>query len=84
MILENTKLQNDKLKVIEKFSSPYSFEWNEINLNSDSTYDDDMQEKRDRWIESLKNDIYVDEAMNLLKDLNSLKRNDILSQINID
>ena len=82
--IENTKLQNDKLKVIKKFSSPYSFEWNEINLNSDSTYDDDMQEKRDRWIESLKNDIYVDEAMNLLKDLNSLKRNDILSQINID
>ena len=82
--LENTKSQNDKLKVIEEFSSPYSFEWNEINLNSDSTYDDDMQEKRDRWIESLKNDIYVDEAMNLLKDLNSTKRNDILSQINID
>ncbi len=82
--IENTKLQNDKLKVIEEFSSPYSFEWNEINLNSDSTYDDDMQEKRDRWIESLKNDIYVDEAMNLLKDLNSIKRNDILSQINID
>ena len=82
--LENTKSQNDKLKVIEEFSSPYSFEWNEINLNSDSTYDDDMQEKRDRWIESLKNDIYVDEAMNLLKDLNSIKRNDILSQINID
>ena len=43
-----------------------------------------MQEKRDRWLESLKNDIYVDEAMNLLKDLNSTKRNDILSQINID
>ena len=82
--IENTKLQNDKLKVIEEFSSPYSFEWNEINLNSDSTYDDDMQEKRDRWIESLKKDIYVDEAMNLLKDLNSIKRNDILSQINID
>ena len=82
--LENTKSQNDKLKVIEEFSSPYSFEWNEIKLNSDSTYDDDMQEKRDRWIESLKNDIYVDEAMNLLKDLNSIKRNDILSQINID
>ena len=82
--LENTKSENDKLKVIEEFSSPYSFEWNEIKLNSDSTYDDDMQEKRDRWIESLKNDIYVDEAMNLLKDLNSTKRNDILSQINID
>lgn len=82
--LENTKSQNDKLKVIEEFSSPYFFEWNEINLNSNNAYDDDMKEKRDRWIESLKNDIYVDEAMNLLKDLNSIKRNDILSQINID
>jgi len=82
--LENTKLQNDKLKVIEEFSSPYFFEWNEINLNSNNAYEDDMKEKRDRWIESLKNDIYVDEAMNLLKDLNSIKRNDILSQINID
>ena len=82
--LENTKLQNDKLKIIEEFSSPYLFEWNEINLNSNNAYDDDMKEKRDRWIESLKNDIYVDEAMNLLKDINSVKRNDILSQINID
>ena len=43
-----------------------------------------MKEKRDRWIESLKNDIYIDEAMNLLKDINSIKRNDILSQITID
>ena len=82
--LENTKLQNDKLKIIEEFSSPYLFEWNEINFNSNNAYDDDMKEKRDRWIESLKNDIYVDEAMNLLKDINSIKRNDILSQINID
>ena len=82
--LENTKLQNDKLKIIEEFSSPYLFEWNEINFNSNNAYDDDMKEKRDRWIESLKNDIYVDEAMNLLKDINSIKRNDILSQITID
>jgi hypothetical protein len=43
-----------------------------------------MKEKRDRWIESLQKDIYVDEAMNLLKDLSSFKGNDILSQINID
>ena len=82
--LENTKLQNDKLKIIEEFSSPYLFEWNEINFNSNNAYDDDMKEKRDRWIESLKNDIYVDEAMNLLKDINSNRRNDILSQITID
>ena len=81
---EEFKLQSDKLKVIEEFISPYLFEWNDNNFNANSSYNDDMKEKRDRWIESLQKDIYVDEAMNLLKDLSSLKGNDILSQINID
>ena len=81
---EEFKLQSDKLKVIEEFISPYLFEWNENNLNANSSYNDDMKEKRDRWIKSLQKDIYVDEAMNLLKDLLSYKGNDILSQINID
>ena len=80
---EEYKLQNDKLKVIEEFNSPYLFEWNDNNLNANSSYNDDMKEKRDRWIKSLQKDIYVDEAMNLLKDLSSYKGNDILSQINI-
>jgi carboxyl-terminal processing protease len=80
---EEFKLQSDKLKVIEEFNSPYLFEWNDNNLNSNSSYNDDMKEKRDRWIKSLQKDIYVDEAMNLLKDLSSYKGNDILSQINI-
>jgi carboxyl-terminal processing protease len=81
---EEFKLQSDKLKVIEEFNSPYLFEWNDNNLNANSSYNDDMKEKRDRWIKSLQKDIYVDEAMNLLKDLSSFKGNDILSQINID
>jgi carboxyl-terminal processing protease len=81
---EEYKLQNDKLKVIEEFNSPYLFEWNDNNLNTNSSYNDDMKEKRDRWIESLQKDIYVDEAMNLLKELTSFKGNDILSQINND
>ena len=80
---EEFKLQSDKLKVIEEFNSPYLFEWNDNNLNANSSYNDDMKEKRDRWIKSLQKDIYVDEAMNLLKDLSSYKGNDILSQINI-
>ena len=81
---EEFKLQTDKLKVIEEFISPYLFEWNDNNLNANSSYNDDMKEKRDRWIESLQKDIYVDEAMNLLKDLSTFKGNDVLSQINID
>jgi carboxyl-terminal processing protease len=81
---EEFKLQSDKLKVIEEFNSPYLFEWNDSNLNANSSYNDDMKEKRDRWIKSLQKDIYIDEAMNLLKDLSSFKGNDILSHINID
>ena len=64
--------------------SPFLFDWNDNNQNSDSTYNDDMKEKRDRWIETLKKDIYVNEAMNLLRDLSSINSNEILSQINID
>ena len=41
-----------------------------------------MKEKRDRWIETLKKDIYVNEAMNLLKDLPSIEGGQILSQLN--
>ena len=81
---DNLKFQNDRLKVIDDFISPFIFDWNQSNENFDSTYDDDMKEKRDRWIESLEKDIYVNEAMNLLKDLLSIEENQILSQTNID
>ena len=79
---DNFKFQNNKLKVIDDFISPYVFDWNDSNQNSDSIYNDDMKEKRDRWIETLKKDIYVNEAMNLLKDLTSIEGGQILSQLN--
>ena len=82
--LESSKSQNNKLKRIEEFKSPYIFQWNNINEKEDNSYNDDIKEKRDRWIESMKKDIYVNEAMNLLKDLSSMKSNEILSQINLD
>ena len=66
------------------FVSPYVFDWNQSNQISDSIYNDDMKEKRDRWIESLEKDIYVNEAMNLLKDLTSIQGSQILSQANTD
>lgn len=81
---ENFKLQSDKLKIIDEFISPYVFDWNESNQNTDSSYNDDMKEKRDRWIKTLEKDIYVDEAMNLLKDLSSIEGGQILSQLNKD
>ena len=82
--LESSKSQNNKLKRIEEFESPYIFQWNNTNDNEDVSYNDDIKEIRDRWIESLKKDIYVNEAMNLLRDLSSITSNEILSQINID
>ena len=82
--LKSSKSQNNKLKRIEEFESPYIFQWNNTNDKEDNSYNDDIKEKRDRWIESLKKDIYVNEAMNLLRDLSSLKSDEILSQINID
>jgi carboxyl-terminal processing protease len=81
---ENFKLQSDKLKIIDEFISPYVFDWNESNQNTDSSYNDDMKEKRDRWIKTLEKDIYVNEAMNLLKDLSSIEGGQILSQLNKD
>ena len=82
--LESSKSQSNKLKRIEDFKSPYIFEWNNTNDKKDNLYNDDIKEKRDRWIESLKKDIYVNEALNLLRDLSSIKSNEILSQINLD
>ena len=82
--LDMSKLQNDKLKIIDNFKSPYNFQWNFVDELDDSSYNNDMKEIRDRWIESLKKDIYVNEAMNLLKDLSNLNSNQILSQLNID
>ena len=78
------KSQSDKLKIIDEFVSPFVFDWNESNKNTDSTYNDDIKEKRDRWIETLEKDIYVNEAMNLLKDLTSIEGGRILSQLNKD
>ena len=79
-----SKLQNDKLKIIDNFKSPYNFQWNFVDELDDSSYNNDMKEIRDRWIESLQKDIYVNEAMNLLKDLSNLNSNQIISQLNID
>ena len=82
--LDMSKLQNDKLKIIDNFKSTYNFQWNFVDEMDDSSYNNDMKEIRDRWIESLQKDIYVNEAMNLLKDLSNLNSNQILSQLNID
>lgn len=61
---ENTK----KFKVISDYQSNLTF----MPIEADKTLmqkDDVFKEKRDRWFESLSKDIYVEEALNVLDDL---------------
>ncbi|MEK9756308.1 MAG: carboxy terminal-processing peptidase [Bacteroidota bacterium] len=81
--LKISKIQNDKLKEIENFISPYYFEFSQNTLD-ENAYEKDMKEQRDRWIELLRKDIYVNEAINLLKDLSEINSVEVLSQLNID
>ena len=81
--LKISKSQNDKLKEIENFISPYYFEFSQNTLD-DNAFEKDMKEQRDRWIEILRKDIYVNEAINLLKDLSEINSVEVLSQLNIN
>ena len=81
--LEISKSQNDKLKEIENFISPYYFEFSQNTLD-ENEYEKDMKEQRDRWIEILRKDIYVNEAINLLKELSEINSVEVLSQLNIN
>ena len=55
---------------LNNYESLYDFEWipEAGNRNSISP---DLLEKRKRWQESLKKDLYVSEAIEVLKDLNN-------------
>ena len=60
----------DKFKRISEFESDLEFEWlNEEN--SSKLPNDDLIKKRERWEESLKKDLYITEAVEILKDLSN-------------
>lgn len=66
------KEKTEKFKKLRDFESPMTF----MTLPSDLTLiqkDTVLKEKRERWEESLKKDIYVDEAINVLRDLSEIK-----------
>ena len=58
-----------KFEKLNTFVSSYKFEWLE-EANSKKEKDDDLFEKKKRWIKSLKSDLYISEAVQVLKDLN--------------
>ena len=62
------------LKKIDDFKSNYRFEWLRDNVLNEEI-PDEIIERRNRWVEDLQKDLYVDEAINILSDLSSFNLN---------
>ena len=74
MDLDNTKKESEKFKKIDDFKSNYRFEWLRDNVLNEEI-PDEIIERRNRWVEDLQKDLYVDEAINILGDLFSFYLN---------
>ena len=68
-------MYSKRFEQLKEYESSYDFEWvNEFEIGD--SIPTDLLEKRERWQESLKKDLYVSEAIEVLKDLNkSLSNN---------
>ena len=71
MDMDNNKKESEKFKKIEDFKSNYKFEWLRDARIMGDEIPDEIIERRNRWIDDLKKDLYVDEAVNILSDLSS-------------
>ena len=74
MDLDNTKKESEKFKKIDDFKSNYRFEWLRDNVLNEEI-PDEIIERRNRWVEDLQKDLYVDEAINILGDISSFYLN---------
>ncbi|MGA1770996.1 MAG: carboxy terminal-processing peptidase [Flavobacteriaceae bacterium] len=75
-----------KFEVLNKFSSPYDFTWlpeADLSLKGSAVFPNkDYAEKRKRWAEDLKKDLYISEAVNILEDMStSFSGNQKVAQI---
>ena len=69
-----------KFETLNTFDSPLEFQWlPEAGVDKSAT-NADYAEKRDRWVESLDKDLYVNEAINILDDMSLSLRGRPLSQ----
>ena len=82
MDMDNNKKESEKFKKIEDFKSNYKFEWLRDTRIMGDEIPDEIIERRNRWIDDLKKDLYVDEAVNILSDLSSFYLNRISLQEN--
>ena len=81
MDMDNNKKESEKFKKIDDFKSNFRFEWLKDNLPGEKV-PDEIVERRNKWIDNLKKDLYVDEAINILSDLSSFYLNRLSLQKN--
>ena len=79
-ILEQGKNKKiaEKFEGLKDYKSNLSFEW---IPDPQSPINDMIKEKKGRWIESLQKDLYIEEAVNILEDLNINLNTQPLAQI---
>ena len=65
--LELNKKMNDKFSVLKDYKSELTFEW---IPEPGALNDEVIEERKKRWFEVLEQDFYIDEAVNILEDLN--------------
>ena len=75
---EFEKKKINKFKKLNEFESGLQFEW--LPEPGKKTINKEITLRRNRWIQSLKADFYIDEATNILEDLNS-KNDNKLAQL---
>jgi len=66
----DNKSFSKQFEEINSFQSDYQFQWLP-DANHVDEITEDFQEKRDRWQKGLQKDLYINEAVNILSDLNS-------------
>ena len=81
MDMDNAKKESEKFKKIDDFKSDFRFEWLRDNF-VDEKIPDEIIEKRNRWIDNLQKDLYVNEAINILSDISSFNLNSLSLQKN--
>ena len=79
--MDNAKKESEKFKKIDDFKSDFRFEWLRDNL-VDEKIPEEIIEKRNRWIDNLQKDLYVNEAINILSDISSFNLNSLSLQKN--
>ena len=75
---EKNKIFSENLNTLKDYKSNLSFEW---IPEPGAPIDDIVKEKKSRWIESLEKDFFIEEAVNILEDLNINLSSQPLAQI---